>query len=153
ATNITGPITLTRHNAFLLKEGVKVYGGFPSGGGSWDSRNPATHLTILNGESNPGGLDDNNDANNFHHVVLAIGTSDSPLSANTVLDGFTIIGGRADDRSHYILVKGQQVNTDEGGGVYNIYSNAVFANLVISGNSSSFYGGGVANYNSSPSLA
>ncbi len=151
ANNITGVPIVSRFNAFLLKEGVKVYGGFPENGGSWADRNPATYVTTLTGEMNIGAIEDNNDANNAYHVVLAVGASDSPLSANTVLDGFTITGGRADD-AFGIAVNGEVIDSNLGGGIYNRYSNATFANLVISGNKSNNYGGGVANEGSSPSL-
>ncbi|KAA0993374.1 choice-of-anchor Q domain-containing protein [Dyadobacter aurulentus] len=143
----TGTPSLSRLNAFVLKEGVKVYGGFPRTGGDWATRNPVQHTTILTGEMANQGNDDGNDSANAYHVVVAAGPSGGArLSTNTVLDGFTITGGRATSLSTTI-VNGQRISNDYGGGIFNLYSDATFTNLIIDGNKSINRGGGVYNSN------
>ncbi len=143
ADAVTGPAVSDRSNAFVLKEGVKIYGGFPPGGG-WSSRNPTQIVTTLTGEFASQWTDDGDDSNNAYHVVVAAG-----VSANTVLDGFTITGGRANNSSGFIVVNDQEVHADQGGGIYNVNSNATFANLTIIENKSLYFGGGVYNNNTS----
>ncbi|GHT02687.1 hypothetical protein FACS189440_02410 [Bacteroidia bacterium] len=83
---------LDRENAFLLKTGVKIYGGFVGiDEASIDDREFAVvngietpvHPTILSGELQNDGIQ----TNNAHHVVLANSIN------NSVLDGFTISDG------------------------------------------------------------
>lgn len=75
-----------RDVTFLLKDGVKVYGGFPaSNTPTFADRNPSSFTTILSGEiGNPGTLTDN-----IYHVVISL----NDVSGNTILDGVTITGG------------------------------------------------------------
>lgn len=78
-----------RSESFILKEGVKIYGGFFGGETSRNDREVYSNATILSG--NIGLLED--DVDNSAHVVYGSGT----LSQATVLDGFVITGGYADD--------------------------------------------------------
>jgi autotransporter family porin len=71
--------TLNRETSFILREGVKVYGGFKGDETSLDRRDYKNNETILTGDL--GG-------SNSYHVL--IGANDA------VLDGFTITGGCAD---------------------------------------------------------
>ncbi|MHC4527065.1 MAG: right-handed parallel beta-helix repeat-containing protein, partial [Planctomycetota bacterium] len=88
-----------RTETFQLADGVATYGGFPSGGGNWDGRDPNAYETTLSGDL------DGNDvpvldvcdlpneptrADNAYHVVTGTGTDET-----TILDGFTIIAGNA----------------------------------------------------------
>ena len=95
--NGTGDRTAT----FQLINGVAIYGGFPTGGGTMEARNPAAYQTILSGDllgndrqvAEPCDLlNDPCRADNSYNVVTAteIGTTQT-----TVLDGFTITGGNA----------------------------------------------------------
>ncbi|MHC4572904.1 MAG: hypothetical protein ACYS76_02035 [Planctomycetota bacterium] len=79
-----------RDATFGLINGVAIYGGFPSGGGDWSSRDPNAHETILSGDI--GTVDVNSD--NSYHVVTGSGTE-----PNAVLDGFTITKGNAETAS------------------------------------------------------
>ncbi|WP_169577901.1 Ig-like domain-containing protein [Salisaeta longa] len=79
--------------SFQLVDNVKVYGGFQPGG-TLASRNPdpATNNTVLSGDL--GAQPDTTD--NSYHVVTAVSfAGDFPLSAQTLLDGFTITAGNA----------------------------------------------------------
>jgi uncharacterized repeat protein (TIGR02543 family) len=138
-----------RDATFLLKTGVAVGGGFPTGGGTWEQRNPLVHQSVLTGDiGKPNVATDNS-----YHVVTGSGTDRSAL-----LDGCTITGGFASgvepqDRGAglYNLWGGPQIrnclfvaNTaaGNGGGACNIESKATFVNCVFTGNTAGNCGGG-----------
>jgi len=78
--------------SFELLDDVAVYGGFPTGGGTWFERNPATYQTILSGDiGTPNDLSDNS-----YHVVKCQDVN------NAILDGFTIKAGNADFPEKYL---------------------------------------------------
>jgi parallel beta-helix repeat protein len=141
----------TRDNAFVLKEGVRIYGGFagtetsiaqrqfPSSGGAG-----VVNATILSGDIGT----ENDNTDNAHHVVIGAGN----ITVATILDGFTITGGNADG-SGSISVNGQSIAGDYGGGIYNASSSPTLTNVTISENTTASDGGGIYNYNySSPTL-
>lgn len=87
--------------SFALPDGVAVYGGFagldadgfPGGETALDQRDPVANATVLSGDLKA------NDARGFRnctdnslHVVTAFNVGDQ-----TILDGFTVTGGNADD--------------------------------------------------------
>jgi hypothetical protein len=80
ANNLTTISINNRDNAFVLKEGVKVYGGFAGGETSLAARNIAQNTTILSGDYND---DDGGNAmdgftgmdENAYHVVVGAGVS------------------------------------------------------------------------------
>ncbi|MFA5555827.1 MAG: choice-of-anchor Q domain-containing protein [Flavobacteriaceae bacterium] len=112
--------------SFSMKEGVEIYGGFPSDNNSadMDDRNWNQHETILLG--------------NGHSVIRNSFKSNSKMTSASVLDGFTITGNNV------------QIS-DKGAGIYNNYASPTFRNLIITRNRSSSNGGGVFNRNySSP---
>ncbi|MPR36206.1 hypothetical protein [Salmonirosea aquatica] len=93
--------TTDRLASFIMKEGVKIYGGFTSGQTSLSQRNsnPATNGTVLSGDIN----NDNDKVGNSYHVIF---NDQNGLTAAAVLDGFTVTGGNADISSP----------SDDGGG-------------------------------------
>jgi len=118
-----------REATFKLKTGVHIYGGFPVGGGSWESRDWINNLTILSGDIDG---DDELDDDNSNHVVT--GADDA------ILDGFTIEGGFA-------------MYGPEGGGMYNYMCSPIVRNCIFSENFSATYGGGMSNaVESNPTL-
>jgi hypothetical protein len=129
--------------AFILREGVQVWGGYPAGGG--DSRNVTANETILSGDINDSNTVNSGDA---YHVVLAV---DLPPTSGTVLDGLTIKGGNADGFGSNPLVGSATVYSGSGGGMYNFNANPVLINVTISGNRANG-GGGMYNGDSSPVL-
>ena len=132
-TRLTNPDD-ERSATFLLETGVAIYGGFPSAGGEWEERNPATYGTILSGDIGTSG--DNSD--NSYHVLTGGG-----VDATAILDGFTISGGNADA---FLM-------NDYGGGMANISSSPKLNNLIFTGNSAMRAGGGIYNAsNSNPEL-
>jgi len=140
-----GPGTGDREATFQLKNGLRIYGGFPSGGGAWVSRDPDAYETILSGDlaGNDVQVDpcdllgEPSRAENSYRVVTGSGTS-----AITILDGFTITGGNANGsypRSY-------------GGGMYNSGGSPTVTNCTFSGNSASGVGGGMCNFPGRPTL-
>jgi len=82
-----------RSKTFALQGGVRYLGGFPASGGSLSQRNPTANPTILSGDlsGNDVGAFTNTSDNSYHVVFL---TGDQ---FNTVIDGFTIRAGNAND--------------------------------------------------------
>jgi predicted outer membrane repeat protein len=122
--------------SFVLKENVKVYGGFEGTETSLGQRDWTANRTFLSGDV------DNNDTDslvgrNAYHVVVA-----ENLSASTILDGFNITGGMADGSG----------NEGDGGGIWNSKSHITLANLEIYDNMAVDDGGGMHNLLSEPIL-
>lgn len=90
--------TTDRTVAFILKNGVGIYGGFGGTEGSRGERNVSVNVTTLSGEIGTAAP-----ADNSYHVV-----EDGGSNATAVLDGFTITGSYADGSFPY----------GQGGGLY-----------------------------------
>ena len=123
-----------RTTTFDLISGVEIYGGFPSGGGTWDQRDPNRYETILSGDLlENDGPDFTNNGENSYHVVTTSG-----VDPNAILDGFTITSGNANGG-----------DTDgNGGGMFNDNSNLTVVHCDFVSNSAVF-GGGIRNENNS----
>jgi len=138
--------TADRSIAFNVPPHARVYGGFAGTETLFAQRDVAAKLTVLSGDI------DNNDtgtngvdadfskivgSNSYHVVVIDGSTVAGPADVDTVLDGFTITGGKADD----VL--------SAGGGVFcNGSSGACspqLSNLMFSGNLAVFGGGALYN--------
>lgn len=142
-TDLSAITTTNSDNAFLLKDGVKIYGGFDGSETTLDQRNISANESVLNG----------NLGSDIHtrHIVLAIGTTDSKIGSGTILDGFTITGSKALGGSS-ITVNGHAIAPNNGAAVYNFNSLAHYSNLKINNNQASNYGGGIYNWASSPTF-
>lgn len=135
----------TGESAFVLKSGVQIYGGF----GGWETNLSQRdlrldcHPTVLSGVL-PNG-------DRTYHVVISVDCDE-----NTVLDGFTITGGRADKNDiysdNYMNVNGGKILNNCGGGIYNENSTMRFANLIVENNYASINAGGIYECNGSSSL-
>ena len=125
--------------AFLLKNGVEIYGGFEGAETNFSLRNPKQNLTTLSGDLNDDGTV------KTYHVVLSIGDSEA-----TVLDGFTISGSGKNDVSSAITVKSGSVPRDYGGGVFVLNSSPAINYCTFSNNLSKF--GGAAALDNSTTL-
>jgi hypothetical protein len=136
-----------RNNAFVLKAGVKIYGGFTSTDETITTA-PTFGETGRNGISTLSG--DLGNSGNAYHVVIGANISND---GKTVLDGFIITGGNADGSGSAIKVNDKDISTSSGGGIFNIESSPVLTNDTIRGNKAIYYGGGIYNYvGSSPVL-
>jgi predicted outer membrane repeat protein len=104
--NPNDPRSVTFH--FDDEDPVKIYGGFPTGGGdnTFGARDIYANPTILSGDIDqddaygtfPDDIWDDRD-DNAYHVLLGSRTGDAMDGAR--VDGFTIIGGTADGADTY----------------------------------------------------
>ena len=132
--------------SFVLKEGVKLYGGFKGDETSLEARRPDANVTVLTGDLDGDDKRDGNGATpkagdivgeNSYTVVRS-----SKCTAAAVLDGFTVCGG--------IGEKGKVEN--HAGGMHNIESSPTITRCVFSGNKAVRYmgsGAGMCNSNGS----
>ena len=126
-----------RTASFVLKKGVGVHGGFPSGGGALEDIGRQVRITTLSGdllgndskEIVPAKLlGDATRGDNSYHVVSASGTDSQTLLAGCVITGGNAIGA-------------PQSGYDKGGGLYSKSANLTLSNCVFKGNSGMFGGG------------
>jgi hypothetical protein len=143
--------TTGRDKAFVLVEGVKIYGGFCENYNdetTLEDRLPYDYncLTFLSGDLNVA----NDTAADAYHVVVGAGT----LTGAAALDGFIITGGSGAgaDPGSAIEVNGTPVSRACGGGI-SLSSSAspVLANLVVVDNHTE-RGGGIYLSRSSPEI-
>ena len=137
-----------RDNAFVLVEGVKIYGGFVPDDIVETLRATSLPYGTLgrNGTTTLSGDINQNNTNNAYHVVIA-----ADITPATLLDGITITGGNANG-SDDISVNGRNIYRNLGGGMYNNMSSPAITNVTISGNSATNVGGGMFNVSSSPAI-
>jgi hypothetical protein len=136
----TGTITANdRSNAFILKEDVRIYGGFAGTENSLNGRDLTNtpNKSILSGDFNS---DDavsgsgsllvlSNNSENAYHVVISSGTV-----STAVLDGFTITGGNANASLADITVNGNSIVHYSGGGMSLYDSSPELNNIIITRN-------------------
>ncbi len=108
--------TATRTIAFVLKDGVSVYGGFAGNETMRTQRDPAAHVTILSGDIGTPGVS----TDNSYHVV----TADATVSNTARLDGFTVTGGQADAGSP----------NNKGAGIWINGGSPLVAGMLFTGN-------------------
>jgi|GEM_PF-4163424 len=116
-----------RHASFVLKNGIEILGGHPSGGGP---RELAANPTILSGDL------DRDDAGapaggNSHTLVRG-----SNVDPSAILDGFILTGGLADQAGDGDFEPGFS-----GGAIHLDDASPLFRNCWIRGNSARFGGG------------
>jgi predicted outer membrane repeat protein len=186
----SGQINNAGTSTFFMTDGVALYGGFDTSDSDIIDRDWENNVTVLSGDIDG---NDDTDANgvvsdtvyingyNAYHVVTADGTTGTPVTGNTMLDGLTITAGRADNGSSsgggfYCDGSGSgnecspsltNVNfsgnlASMGGAMFNDgsdsgTSNPILTNVTFSGNSADAWGGAMCNDGyiggtSSPSL-
>jgi hypothetical protein len=133
ATDLATIAANDRSNAFVLKSGVKIFGGFAGTETSFSQRNISTNVTILSGDLGAVGTS----TDNAYHVVISSGDD-----GTAELNGFTITKGYAQN-AVAPTVNGNTVNSARGGGIYCVASSPTLSNLIISSNYADYLGGGI----------
>ncbi|MES2774408.1 MAG: MopE-related protein [Bacteroidota bacterium] len=121
--------------AFIMKNGLAIYGGFAGIEANLTDRNITGNETILSGANS-----------NASHVVVSV--NDDGTAA---LDGFTIRGGNAGG-SQESIVEGVTINFVRGGGVYIYGGSPQIKNCTIKSNSALAMGGGMYAENSNATI-
>ncbi len=122
-----------RTAAFVMADGVRVFGGFAGTETTRDERDPVAHPAVLSGDI---GIPDDIGDNSYHVVIVT--TVDDVL-----LDGLVIEKGNANGVN-------QDVN---GGGAICTQSTVTFRDCVFRGNRANVFGGAIYNSGSSPMIA
>ena len=139
----------SRTRTFLLKNGVKLYGGFAGWEALLSARNIKINETTLSGDlSNNDGEDFTNRTDNCYHVVGV-----NKPTVLTVIDGFTISGGTADNGNFDTKFLGQNFGFYYGGGIYAVEggNNLTINNCVFTGNTG--YMGGAIRASGAPTIS
>ncbi|MEM8526051.1 MAG: hypothetical protein AAGG68_15540, partial [Bacteroidota bacterium] len=90
-----------REATFHITKNIKIYGGFMNGD-TFNDRDTRTNICVL--EGNLGAVD--NIGDNAYHVVTVDGTTGRLITAQMLLDGFTIQNGQASDFQAYVYQSG-----------------------------------------------
>ena len=124
-----------RRQAFNFPDGVSVIGGFSGFETTPTQRDIKNAKTILSGDIDRDGFSNNNS----YSVIYTYG-----LSSKSVVDGFTITGGNANDTTAAV----GEINSS-GGGWFNdcrdTVSEPTIRNCTFTGNSAIGFGGGLFN--------
>ncbi|MDR2835563.1 MAG: InlB B-repeat-containing protein [Bacteroidales bacterium] len=133
-----------RDKAFVLPEGVQIYGGFRPNANDLQDTTPKTRGNVFNYTVLSGNLG----ASNYsYHVVVGTNIFDNK---RVVLDGFKIKDGKANG-SGTVTYKNQAIPRNNGGGICLVNSSNTssrysdFDNLIIENNIALNNGGGVYN--------
>ncbi|WP_378183369.1 choice-of-anchor Q domain-containing protein [Aquimarina sp. SS2-1] len=113
--------------SFVMKDGVRIYGGFTGTETALDQRDWIVHQTILSGEIG----DPNTTADNCYNVIQ---NTTNNLTLDALLDGFIITKGNAGDPEPY----------ERGGGMFNKESSPTIKNCTFIDNEGQ-YGAGIYN--------
>lgn len=143
-----------RDASLMLRNNVRILGGFRGDESNLEQRNPELNRTILSG--NIGSKMDDHD--NSEHVIYA-GFVDS----TAILDGLTVSGGLSGDDGAGIfcsyasltLVNMRFENNNaygNGGAIYAFYSNPYLLNTILYNNEAASFGGGGYFHYSNPHL-
>jgi hypothetical protein len=150
ATDVETITAANRNNAFVMKAGVKVYGGFADGDNDLlDRVLSAGPTSILSGDFNgddtpissttvPSTMNENA----YHVVIFA-----NDAGTASVLDGFVVKGGYANGSN--ITVNSQTINGTNGGGIHIVAASPILTNLIIQNNAVTGHGAGICNMVSS----
>jgi predicted outer membrane repeat protein len=107
-------VSASRDSSFrILRNGIKLYGGFAGTELALSARNIAANPTILSGDIGIG----NDSTDNAYHVVTIIRPAGGIIDSSTRVDGFTVTGGNANNGGFYTL-NGVGYNEQDGGGIY-----------------------------------
>ena len=126
----------------ILRNGIKLYGGFAGTETVLSARSVAMNPTILSGSLGGNG--------NSYHVITVV--SNNTIDNSTCIDGFIVKEGNASDDIGAILIAGQTIYRNSGGGVINFKSSPIITHCTFSYNYAKA-GGGIVNLQSSPVIS
>ncbi|KQS27944.1 right-handed parallel beta-helix repeat-containing protein [Dyadobacter sp. Leaf189] len=122
----------------FYRGGIKVYGGYPTGGGT---RNIAANPTILSGDI---GVSGDKTDNSFHVATIA---GLNAASDSLVIDGFSFQDGNADDPNKSASYNGETFPQSSGGAIMAIsnpnFDKLLLANCRFTNNSVAVSGGAI----------
>ena len=108
--------TGNRDSSFrILRNGIKIYGGFAGTETTLSTRSVVANPTILSGDINTS----SDSTDNSRHVMTIISTGGKTIDTTTTVDGFTIRNGNANGGSFTLGTLITIINGD-GGGILNI---------------------------------
>ncbi|WP_052345586.1 T9SS type A sorting domain-containing protein [Alkaliflexus imshenetskii] len=125
--------------SFIIKDGIKLFGGFAGTETGRNERNWHVNKTILSGNIG----DINVAEDNSYRVIIASGTMENPISSETVLDGFIVEGGYANSFSN---------NNHRGAGLFLNNASPLIRNVWFRDNFADGVGGAVSFLNASTSV-
>ncbi|HRO43422.1 MAG TPA: right-handed parallel beta-helix repeat-containing protein [Flavipsychrobacter sp.] len=131
------PFGNNRYKTFHVRQGLELYGGYPTGGGTRDFR---THTTILSG-AGVGGV-----ATDSAYHILYTDTSTywtGGYNDTTIVDGFTIRNGVGNLFTNYTINGNTFIRNDVGTGMRNEDGNIIVRNNIFSNNRNVYTGGGL----------
>ncbi len=99
----------------ILRNNIKLYGGFSGTETSISQRNILGNITTLSGDLNI----PNDTADNSYHVITILALSNSIIDSNTVIDGFRIEGGNASTGESQFNIQRLNLKRSVGGGIVN----------------------------------
>jgi len=163
-----------RYAAFQPRAGVAIYGGFPSGGGPWTDRDPNVLITVLSGDLLGNDGDPNEidliDAPSRQDNSLHVVATGHWVDTGTILDGFVVHAGNANDSENHEWRNGGGLYSDagnltvknciflensclaNGGAIYTVDSNCLVVDCAFKGNVAREGGGGLSCGRNSHSL-
>lgn len=95
-----------RNATFVLKEGVKLYGGFAGNELALSQRNIEANPTLLSGDRGIAG----DDTDNIYTMLLCVN-----LTAASRIDGFTVAGANNNRNNGNVTIAGYVVDQNDGG--------------------------------------
>ncbi|MFC1737383.1 hypothetical protein ACFL1X_14820 [Candidatus Hydrogenedentota bacterium] len=113
-----GVYMATADPVVTMKEGVHLYGGFPSGGGTLEERDWETNETIIDSQDARGGV---------------IGANDATFDGFVVRNGNTYFGSGMYNSNVSLTVSNctfSENDAEQGGGMFNSHSNLTIAPFV-----------------------
>lgn len=139
-TTTDGVAITARDNAFVIKKGAKVFGGFVGTETSFDERDFVLNETVLSGDLNNDGIASNGDA---YHIIISLNNSD-----DSEVNGFTLKNGFANGTKSMgtsTATTATSLSQSNGGAVCTRGTNTgtTFKNLIIIDNYALNSGGAV----------
>ncbi|RYE21152.1 MAG: T9SS type B sorting domain-containing protein [Sphingobacteriales bacterium] len=126
----------------IVRNGIKLYGGFAGTETLISQRITGANTTILSGNI---GVTGSVTDNSRHVVTIFNAFNVSPINSDTRLDGFTIKDGHASAHAQTpaIFYNGHNLPRYMGGGIYNMSCSPHISNCIIENNSATYTGGGI----------